>query len=154
MRPKTMLKFSVTAVQVERETLEANTPAPKTPKALCLGEVIRSLNPTIRKLIARGYSRQQVVELLNEQGVPASLGLLKNHFRVSPGRQAKGNGSRQGASTRAASENGAGVAGGSAELHHGPQAQSRPTNSQRPGEQATSAVPAGGPAVRPAAKTT
>ena len=84
MRPKTMLKFSVTAVQVERETLEANTPAPKTPKALCLGEVIQSLNPTIRNLIARGYSRLQVTELLNEQGLPASWACLRNHFQRQP----------------------------------------------------------------------
>ena len=72
MRPKTLLTFSVTAVQVERENLEATSPAPRTPKELCLGEVIPSLNPTIRNLIARGYSRQQVTELLNEQCVPAS----------------------------------------------------------------------------------
>ena len=71
MRQKTMLKFSVTAVQVERDA-GGHTPAPKTPKALCLGEVIQSLNPTSRNLIARGYSRLQVTELLNEQGVPAS----------------------------------------------------------------------------------
>ena len=50
----------------------AVTPVPKMPKALCLGEVIQSLNRTIRKLIGWGYSRQQVTELFNEQGVPAS----------------------------------------------------------------------------------
>jgi hypothetical protein len=42
------------------------------PKALCLGEVIQSLNPTIRDLIARAIRRHRVVDLLNEQGVPAS----------------------------------------------------------------------------------
>ena len=79
---------------------------------------------------------------------------MRNHFRVSPGRQARGNASRQAAAPRATRESGAGVADGSAELRHGPQAQSRPTNGQRPGEQGASAVPVGGPAVRPATKTT
>ena len=48
------------------------TTSTKTPRALCLGEVIQSLNPTIRDLIARAIRRHRVVDLLNEQGVPAS----------------------------------------------------------------------------------
>jgi hypothetical protein len=48
---------------------------------LTLKEAIKTLSPTIRKLLRRRYSRAKVVELLREQGVPVSLSTLKQYFR-------------------------------------------------------------------------
>jgi len=46
-----------------------------------LKEAIKTLSPTIRKLLRRGYSRTMVVDLLREQGVNVRLSTLKQYFR-------------------------------------------------------------------------
>lgn len=89
MTTKTQRKISLAVLETARETLEAIPPAPKEIREVGIGEVLRTLTPTIRKLLAKGYSKTKVVELLNEQGVPATLTSLREYFRLRPVRQAK-----------------------------------------------------------------
>jgi len=84
MTSKSGLKFSAAAIDQARETLKALPPAPRETKEVGLREAIEELTPTIRGLLARGYSRQQVVELLQEQGVGCTLATLKTYFRKKP----------------------------------------------------------------------
>jgi hypothetical protein len=86
MTSKSGLKFSVAAIDQARETLKALPPAPRETKEVGLREAIEELTPTIRGLLGRGYTRQQVVELLQEQGVGCSLATLKTYFRKKPGK--------------------------------------------------------------------
>ena len=89
MTTKMQRKISLAVLETARETLEAIPPAPKEMREVGIGEVLRTLTPTIRKLLAKGYSKTKVVELLNEQGVPATLTSLREYFRLRPVRQAK-----------------------------------------------------------------
>jgi hypothetical protein len=74
-------KFSLAAIETAKENLEAMPAAAKETRQMTLKEAIKTLSPTIRKLLRRGYSRTKVVELLREQGVPVSLSTLKQYFR-------------------------------------------------------------------------
>lgn len=107
MTSKSGLKFSAAAIDQARETLKALPPAPRETKEVGLREAIEELTPTIRGLLARGYSRQQVVELLQEQGVGCTLATLKTYFRKKPSKaKAAGPAARPAAPTAAGQEAG------------------------------------------------
>jgi len=82
MTTKPGLKFSVAAIDNVKEILKALPPAPRETKEVSLREAIEELAPAIRGLLAKGYSRQQVVDLIQEQGVGCSLTSLKAYFRT------------------------------------------------------------------------
>ena len=86
MTTKQGLKFSVAAIDSAKEILKALPPAPRETKEVSLREAIEELAPTIRGLLGKGYSRQQIVDLIQEQGVGCSLTSLKTYFRRSPGK--------------------------------------------------------------------
>lgn len=77
-------RFSLGEIETMKANLESIPPAAKESREVSLGETIRSLSPTIRRLVARGHSRDQIVAFLNEQGVPASLSTLRAYFRLKP----------------------------------------------------------------------
>jgi hypothetical protein len=74
-------KFSLAAIETAKQNLDAMPAAARETREVALKEAIKTLSPTIRKLLRRGYSRAKVVELLREQGVPVSLSTLKQYFR-------------------------------------------------------------------------
>jgi hypothetical protein len=74
-------KFSLAAIETAKQNLDAMPAAAKETREVTLKEAIKTLSPTIRKLLRRGYTRAKVVELLREQGVPVSLSTLKQYFR-------------------------------------------------------------------------
>lgn len=86
MTTKPGLKFSVATIDSAKEILKALPTAPRETKEVSLREAIEELAPTIRGLIGKGYSRQQIVDLIQEQGVGCSLTSLKTYFRRSPGK--------------------------------------------------------------------
>jgi hypothetical protein len=86
MTMKPGLKFSVGALDQAKEVLKALPAAPRETKEVGLREAIESLAPTIRTLLAKGYSRQQVVDLLQEQGVGCTIATLKTYFRRTSGK--------------------------------------------------------------------
>ena len=89
MTTKPGLKFSVAAIDNVKEILKALPPAPRETKEVSLREAIEQLAPAIRGLLAKGYSRQQVVDLIQEQGVGCSLTSLKAYFRTPAKTKAK-----------------------------------------------------------------
>jgi hypothetical protein len=89
MTTKPGLKFSVAAIDNVKEILKALPPAPRETKEVSLREAIEELAPAIRGLLAKGYSRQQVVDLIQEQGVGCSLTSLKAYFRTPAKTKAK-----------------------------------------------------------------
>jgi hypothetical protein len=89
MTTKPGLKFSVAAIDNVKEILKALPPAPRETKEVSLREAIEELTPTIRGLLAKGYSRQQIVDLIQEQGVGCSLTSLKAYFRTPAKTKAK-----------------------------------------------------------------
>jgi hypothetical protein len=74
-------KFSLAAIETAKQNLDAMPAAARETREVNLKEAIKTLSPTIRKLLRRGHSRAKVVELLREQGVPVSLSTLKQYFR-------------------------------------------------------------------------
>jgi hypothetical protein len=74
-------KFSLAAIETAKQNLDAMPAAARETREVTLKEAIKTLSPTIRKLLRRGYSRPRVVDLLREQGVPVSLSTLKQYFR-------------------------------------------------------------------------
>ncbi len=86
MATKTGLKFSVAAIDNAKEILKALPPAPRETKEVGLREAIEELAPTIRGLLGKGYSRQQIVDLIQEQGVACTLATLKSYFRRGQGK--------------------------------------------------------------------
>jgi hypothetical protein len=148
MTTKVQRKVSLAVLETTRETLEAIPPAPKEMREVGIGEVLRALTPTIRKLLAKGYSKTKVIELLNEQGVPATLTSLREYFRLRPVRQVKEDaappsarevGGRSGARPSASAESGRPVSGapggGTAEEKVGSASIRRPASAQQPAEQ-------------------
>jgi hypothetical protein len=89
MTTKPGLKFSVAAIDNVKEILKALPPAPRETKEVSLREAIEELAPTIRGLLSKGYSRQQIVDLIQEQGVGCSLTSLKAYFRTPVKTKAK-----------------------------------------------------------------
>ena len=74
-------RFSLAAIETAKENLDALPPAAKETREVGLREAIRTLSPTIRKLVRRGYSRAKIVDLLKEQGLTVSVSTLKQYFR-------------------------------------------------------------------------
>jgi hypothetical protein len=74
-------KFSLAAIETAKQNLDAMPAAARETREVTLKEAVKTLSPTIRKLLRRGYSRAKVVELLREQRVPVSLSTLKQYFR-------------------------------------------------------------------------
>jgi hypothetical protein len=147
MTTKMQRKISLAVLETARETLEAIPPAPKEMREVGIGEVLRTLTPTIRKLLAKGYSKTKVVELLNEQGVPATLTSLREYFRLKPVRQAKEDaaspsareadgrsGARIGTSMGGGRAGGGTPGGGTADEGSGSVSLRRPANAQQPAE--------------------
>jgi hypothetical protein len=89
MQPTSKPRVSQDLVAAARGTLEAIPPPPKASKMLSVKDAIKALTPTIRKLLQRGDSREQVVALLKEQGIECSLATLRSHYRVTPPRTTK-----------------------------------------------------------------
>jgi hypothetical protein len=89
MQPTSKPSISQKLVDAARQTLEAIPPPPKASKLLRVKDAIKALTPTIRKLLQRGHSREQVVTLLKEQGIECSLSTLKSNYRVMPPRTTK-----------------------------------------------------------------
>lgn len=101
MQPTSKPSISQDLVNAARQTLEAIPPPPKVPKLLRVKDAIKALTPTIRKLLQRGFSREQVVALLGEQGIDCSLATLKNNYRVKPSRPTKASSTSTGPQTMA-----------------------------------------------------
>jgi hypothetical protein len=87
-------KFSLAAIETAKQNLDAMPAAARETREVTLKEAIKTLSPTIRKLLRRGYSRAKVVELLREQGVPISLSTLKQYFREKVTQGDEGDGER------------------------------------------------------------
>ena len=165
MTTKMQRKISLAVLETARETLEAIPPAPKEMREVGIGEVLRTLTPTIRKLLAKGYSKTKVVELLNEQGVPATLTSLREYFRLRPVRQAKEDAAspsvrtvegRSGARASTSAKGGRPVngaqGGGTDDERAGSLSPRRPGIDQQPAEQITESSSGPGGADRRAAR--
>ena len=140
MTTKPGLKFSVAAIDNVKEILKALPPAPRETKEVSLREAIEELAPAIRGLLAKGYSRQQVVDLIQEQGVGCSLTSLKAYFRTPAKTKAKPSASSTAGPTAGSQATGPAparlvVSGGSGGTEVGAAAASRdaaPTHAQSP----------------------
>ena len=82
--PSKRLKLTQEQVATAKETLDAIPAAPKELRPITVSEAIRSLTPTIRRLIDRGHSREAVLGFLKEQGIECSPSTFKECYR--PGR--------------------------------------------------------------------
>ena len=140
MTTKPGLKFSVAAIDNVKEILKALPPAPRETKEVSLREAIEELAPAIRGLLAKGYSRQQVVDLIQEQGVGCSLTSLKAYFRTPAKTKAKPSAAATAGPTAGSQATGPAparlvVSGGSGGTEVGAAAASRdaaPTHAQSP----------------------
>ena len=140
MTTKPGLKFSVAAIDNVKEILKALPPAPRETKEVSLREAIEELAPAIRGLLAKGYSRQQVVDLIQEQGVGCSLTSLKAYFRTPAKTKAKPSAASTAGATAGSQATGPAparlvVSGGSGGTEVGAAAASRdpaPTHAQSP----------------------
>ena len=164
------MKFSVGALDNAKEILRALPPAPRETKEVGLREAIESLAPTIRTLLAKGYSKQQVVDLLQEQGVGCSIATLKTYFRGKPGKRkataaAPPTAAPAAAPTAADRETGSaaarlvvgggsagGTAGAGAALRDATPMHAQSGTARSVGGEPAQGVPAGATAGRPAAK--
>ena len=82
--PSKRLKLTREMVAAAREMLDAIPPAARELCPVTVSEAIRTLTPTIRRLLERGHSREAVLLFLKEQGIECSASTLKEHYR--PGR--------------------------------------------------------------------
>jgi hypothetical protein len=82
--PSKRLKLTQEQVATAKETLDAIPPAPRELRPITVSEAIRTLTPTIRRLIDRGHSREAVLRFLKEQGIECSPSTFKECYR--PGR--------------------------------------------------------------------
>jgi hypothetical protein len=76
-------------VTAARDVLEALPPPSKESRLLSIKEAVQVLTPTVRKLFQRGHSRQEVLALLQEQGIDCSEWMLKTVFRAANPRAPK-----------------------------------------------------------------
>ena len=104
MQPTSKPSISQELVAAARQTLEAIPPPPKAARLLTVKDAIRVLSPTIRKLLQRGYSREEVVALLREQGIDCSLTTLKSNYRVKAPRPAKASSTSMGPKATASTD--------------------------------------------------
>jgi hypothetical protein len=82
--PSKRLKLTQEMVATAKENLEAIPSAPKELRPITVSEAIRTLTPTIRRLLDKGHSREAVIELLKQQGIECSPSTFKECYR--PGR--------------------------------------------------------------------
>jgi len=98
--PSKRLKLTQEQVATAKETLDAIPAAPKELRPITVSEAIRSLTPTIRRLIDRGHSREAVLGYLKEQGIQCSPSTFKESYRPGRGKtSAKPPGDGEGATS-------------------------------------------------------
>lgn len=85
--PSKRLKLTQEQVATAKETLDAIPAAPKELRPITVSEAIRTLTPTIRRLLDRGHSKEAVLRFLKEQGIECSPSTFKECYR--PGRSGK-----------------------------------------------------------------
>ena len=85
------IRFSLAQVETTKQNLDALPAADKSTRQVGLKDAIRALAPTLRKLHAKGYSREKIVELLREQGIPVGKSSLHQFLGQ---KSSKGPGSR------------------------------------------------------------
>lgn len=73
------IRFSLAQVETTKQNLDALPAADKDTRQVGLKDAIRALAPTLRKLHARGYSRDKIVELLREQGITVGKSTLNQY---------------------------------------------------------------------------
>jgi len=86
--PSKRLKLTQEVVATAKENLDAIPSAPKEMRPITVSEAIRTLTPTIRRLLERGHSREAVIELLKQQGIECSPSTFKECYR--PGKAKRG----------------------------------------------------------------
>lgn len=86
--PSKRLKLTQEQVATAKETLDAIPAAPKELRPVTVSEAIRTLTPTIRRLIDRGHSREAVLGFLKEQGIECSPSTFKECYRPGRGKAA------------------------------------------------------------------
>jgi hypothetical protein len=74
--------LSITTIEETRAALEA-LPTKKRDR-FTVGEAIAQLESPIQGALDKGYSRQDVVDVLNKAGVPISLSSLRYHLGGAP----------------------------------------------------------------------
>ena len=74
-------KLTQEMVSAAKERLEAIPPAAKELRPMSVADAIRSLTPTIRRLLERGHTREYVLELLREQGIECAPSTFKECYR-------------------------------------------------------------------------
>jgi hypothetical protein len=101
-KEKTMRrKFLLARIETARETLDSLPAADAGSREVGIQKTVQILAPTIRKLLAKGYSKNKVIELLAEQGLQIGVGAIREYFRARPGRSSgKKNGLRAEVVTR------------------------------------------------------
>jgi hypothetical protein len=85
--PSKRLKLTLEQVATAKETLDAIPAAPKELRPITVSDAIRTLTPTIRRLLERGHSRDAVLRFLKEQG-KCSPSTFKECYRPGRGRNA------------------------------------------------------------------
>jgi hypothetical protein len=60
------IRFSLAQVETTKQNLDALPAAAKETRQVGLRDAVRALAPTLRKLHARGYSKDKIIELLRE----------------------------------------------------------------------------------------
>jgi hypothetical protein len=141
--PSKRLKLTQEQVAIAKETLDAIPAAPKELRPITVSEAIRSLTPTIRRLIDRGHTREAVLGFLKQQGIECSPSTFKECYRPGRGKSAaKPAGEGEGGAPTT-------TVGTAGQPSAGNATQSVAT---KPTAGPSSAAPSGGPAVaRPAA---
>jgi hypothetical protein len=86
--PSKRLKLTQEQVATAKETLDAIPAAPKELRPITVSAAIRSLTPTIRRLLDRGHSREAVLRFLKEQGIECSPSTFKECYRPGRGKPA------------------------------------------------------------------
>jgi hypothetical protein len=81
-------KLTQEMVIAAKERLEAIPPAAKEMRPMTVADAIRTLTPTIRKLLEKGHSKEYVIELLKEQGIECSPSTFKENYRPAKSKTA------------------------------------------------------------------
>jgi hypothetical protein len=81
-------KLTQEMVSAAKERLEAIPPAAKELRPMTVADAIRTLTPTIRRLLERGHTREYVLELLREQGIECSPSTFKECYRPAKSKPA------------------------------------------------------------------
>jgi hypothetical protein len=85
------IRFSLAQVETTKQNLDALPAADKDTRQVGLKDAVRALAPTLRRLHARGYSKDKIIELLHEQGIAVGKTTLNQY--IGP-KAAKRTGSR------------------------------------------------------------